>query len=130
MSDHTSSINSGAIKLQDVADDQCHFMDVTGATQRYPETSIAIEHSNNLLLNIFDYIEAVRYPIDPFMLDKFWQCVSGNLSINSDAEIIQWLGYEHEQERNRQQSFLKLLKSHTIEFKPLPQEFNSQIPTV
>jgi hypothetical protein len=116
MTDHTSSINSGAIVK---AEKQCPFMDVAEQTQRYPETRIAIEHSNNLLLNIFDYIEVVRYPIDPFMLDKFWQCVNGNLRVHMDSEILGWLGYDHVEEKDRKAAFLKLLKSHTIEFKQI-----------
>jgi hypothetical protein len=38
-----------------------------------------------------------------------------------DATILEWLGYDNEQERNNKSSFIKLLQSHQIEFKQIKQ---------
>jgi hypothetical protein len=67
----------------------------------FGETSLAIQKSDKLL-NIFDYIEAVNFKIDTFMLDKFWQCIAKNRSVHVDGTILEWLGYDNEERNNKQ----------------------------
>ncbi len=50
------------------------------------------------------------------MLDKFWQCVSESRCVTIDASVIDWLGYDSKQDRDNKATFLKLLKSHNIDF--------------
>jgi hypothetical protein len=45
-------------------------------------------------------------------LDKFWQSLREGGSVLLDGTVLEWLGYDNEQERDRKQTFLKLLKSN------------------
>ncbi len=97
-------------------EEKCKLMDMMETRKQFTETDMALAYDDSLL-NIFEYIEATMFRIDPFMLNKFWQCVAENMRIHMDAHILAWLGYENEQERNQKQAFVKLLKSHNINFK-------------
>ena len=83
------------------------------------ETDVALEFGGYNLLSITDYITVVRYEIDQFMINKFWQCVSENVSVHMDADILEWLGYDSEDGKDNKASFIKLLKAHNIKFKQI-----------
>ena len=99
-------------------DEQCQLMDMMETRKMFLETDVALNYSDTLL-NIFDYIEAVMFRIDTMMLNKFWQCVAENRCVHMDTSILEWLGYDNEEERFNKASFIKLLKSHNIEFKQI-----------
>lgn len=98
------------------------FMNVNDE-QLFKETSLALQKNNILsqpkLLNIFDYIDAVNFEIDTFMLNKFWQCISENRCVVIHATILDWLGYESKNERDNKASFIQLLNSHNIQFRQI-----------
>ena len=103
------------IKKED-AEGQCDFMDVAANIKRFPETDLVLNYDDFNLQTIFEYIQITHFEIDPFMLDKFWQNLREDRCITVDASTIEWLGYDQEQERNRKQTFLKLLDAHTINY--------------
>ena len=51
------------------------------------------------------------------MFNRFWHCINENGSVQLDATIYEWLGYNHKQVRNNKLACLKLLKSHNIEYR-------------
>ena len=77
-------------------DEQCALMDAMKDRKMFPETDVALDYTNYRLLSITDYISVVRYEIDQFMINKFWQCVSENLSADISAEILHWLLWHFE----------------------------------
>jgi len=105
-------------------EEKCNLMDMMEGRQQFPQTELALNWSKYELLNIFDYIKYTGFEIDEFMLNKFWQCITENQAINIDSLVLEWLGYDSEHEYTQKQVFLKLLKSHSIEF----QEINHQDP--
>jgi hypothetical protein len=84
----------------------------------FEETSLAIQKSEKLL-NIFDYIEAVNFKIDTFMLDKFWQCIAENSSAAISGTVLEWLGYDSKKEYDNKSHFIELLNAHNIQFKQI-----------
>ncbi len=82
---------------------------------KFKETQIALGYSGKLL-DIFKYVDVVKFEIDTFMLDKFWQCISESSRTSLCAAVINWLGYDSKQERNNKSAFVQLLDSNNIEF--------------
>lgn len=116
-------MNNGAVcaiaKKEEGDDERCRFMEAVIDHKQFPETDIALR-ADTMLLNIFEYIRVVKYQIDQFMVNRFWQSMSAkNSCILVDAAVLEWLGYDHDQERNRKQAFLKLLKANTITHKQI-----------
>jgi len=100
-------------------DQKCELMDVASTHKRFTfETDLALDE-DSFLLNIFDYIRVVNFEIDQFMLDKFWQSLTEGGCVFMDTTVLEWLGYDHEEERYRKAAFLKLLKSNQIDFKQI-----------
>jgi len=96
-------------------DEKCKLMDAMAERKMFLETDVALNYDDSLL-DIFRYIEAINYRIDPFMLNKFWQCVSENRCTEVSASVLEWLGYENKQERNRKAMFIELLDAHNIAY--------------
>ncbi|ASZ85112.1 132L [Cherax quadricarinatus iridovirus] len=96
---------------------------------KFNETRLALGTSDVNLLDIFQYIQAVKFEIDTFMLDKFWQCVNENRSASISRTILNWLGYENKHEHDSKSHFIELLKSHNIEYTPNTQiQISQNIP--
>lgn len=72
-------------------DEKCQFMNAIEEKRRYQETNVALGYSDNLL-DIFEYIRVVNFQIDEFMLNKFWQMVTENCSVDIHGTILEWLG--------------------------------------
>ena len=53
------------------------------------------------------------------LIVRFWQSLREGSCILVDASVLEWLGYDNEQERNRKQAFLKLLTSHEIDYRQI-----------
>ncbi len=121
--------NEGAIKKKtikliqkaiDVGDNQCQFMDATSETKRFTyETDLVLDYDDFNLQTILDYIRITGFEIDQFMFDKFWQSMVEGSCVLCDAAVLEWLGYDHEQDRDRKAAFLRLLKSNAIEFRQI-----------
>ena len=94
--------------------EKCQLMDMMETRKLFQETDIALHYSDTLL-NIFDFIEAVQFRIDTMMLNKFWQCVAENSSVQVDGTVLEWrtiviTGYN-------KRHFIELLEAHQIEEK-------------
>jgi phage anti-repressor protein len=61
------------------------------------------------MLTVVEFIAATNYPIDIFMIDKFWNTMEQNRLIYVDDELISWMGYSAIDARNRKKSFNALL---------------------
>jgi phage anti-repressor protein len=71
---------------------------------------IAKALSNPNCLPVVDFIHETAYPIDTFMIDRFWNTINDDQLIYVDDELIKWMGYSCEELRTRKRDFMKLLK--------------------
>jgi hypothetical protein len=71
---------------------------------------IAKALSNPNCLSVVDFIHETAYPIDTFMIDRFWNTMNDDQLIYVDDELIRWMGYSCEEAKKRKQDFMKLLK--------------------
>jgi hypothetical protein len=62
------------------------------------------------MLTVVDFIHETAYPIDTFMIDRFWNTINDDQLIYVDDELIKWMGYSCEELRTRKRDFMKLLK--------------------
>jgi len=118
----SNMMNDGAVctivKKEEGDDERCRFMEAVIDHKQFPETDIALQ-ADTMLLNIFEYIKAVNYQIDQFMVNRFWQSMSAkNSYITCDIAVFEWLGYDNEGGA-RKQTFLKLLKANAITHKQI-----------
>lgn len=67
----------------------------------------ALEHSD--LLTVPEFIKYVNYPIDTFMIDRFWASIKKNQLIYVDDDLIRWMGYNSSELYHRKMTFMKLL---------------------
>jgi hypothetical protein len=70
---------------------------------------IAKALSNPNCLSVVDFIHETAYPIDTFMIDRFWNTMNDDQLIYVDDELIRWMGYANVESRLRKQDFMKLL---------------------
>jgi hypothetical protein len=71
------------------------------------------------MLTVVDFIKFVDYPIDTFMIDRFWASMEDDQLIYVDDELIRWMGYSNMTDAsNRKRDFMKLL-SGSEEYKLL-----------
>jgi hypothetical protein len=71
---------------------------------------IAKALSNPNCLSVVDFIHETSYPIDTFMIDRFWNTINDEQLIYVDDELIKWMGYANEEVRMRKRDFMYLLK--------------------
>jgi phage anti-repressor protein len=71
---------------------------------------IAKALSNPNCLSVVDFIHETAYPIDTFMIDRFWNTINDDQLIYVDDELIKWMGYANIESWKRKQDFIKLLK--------------------
>jgi hypothetical protein len=62
------------------------------------------------MLTVVDFIRETAYPIDTFMIDRFWNTINDEQLIYVDDELIKWMGYANEEIRKRKRDFMYLLK--------------------
>jgi hypothetical protein len=79
------------------------FMDILDNAKHFPvETNKALDYSYSDLQSISDYIKITNFEIDQFMFDKFGYELTESDYIYIDADIMDWLGYDHV---NKQKNF-------------------------
>jgi hypothetical protein len=62
------------------------------------------------MLTVVDFIHETAYPIDTFMIDRFWNTINDERLVYVDDELIRWMGYSNEETRKRKRDFMYLLK--------------------
>lgn len=55
---------------------------------------IAMDKSYSL--SIIEYINITKFPIEKFMIDRFWENIDKNIPIYVDEMLITWMGYKGE----------------------------------
>ncbi|CCV01780.1 hypothetical protein IIV22_103R [Invertebrate iridescent virus 22] len=73
------------------------------------------------LLDITQFIEVTKFKLNMVMFDYFWQVVVGNQCLHVSTLILNWFGYEGDY-RKQKESFIKILKRNTIEYRELTQK--------
>lgn len=71
------------------------------------------------LLTVEEFIAATKYPIDTFMIDRFWNTMNEDRLIYVDDALISWMGYEASTQMHRKASFMKLLPNDEKSYKYL-----------
>jgi hypothetical protein len=66
------------------------------------------------MLTVVDFIHETAYPIDTFMIDRFWASMENDQLIYVDDDLIRWMGYESAGVGNRKMTFMKLLNGLEI----------------
>jgi hypothetical protein len=84
-------------------------------------SNIIFENNNIKMLNIYEYIQITKFPIDNFMIDRFWQNIDRNIPIYLDEKLIEWCGYNGNNIRKKE-FILKTLKNNNIPIIELKQE--------
>lgn len=76
-------------------------------------TTLALGGSSDLL-TVNGFIEEVKFPIDVFMIDRFWDNMQMDVPIYLDENLIKWCGYKGEK-KIQKTNFLKFIKRNNIE---------------
>ena len=63
------------------------------------------------LLTVIDFIKVTKFPIDAFMIDRFWNTMEEDQLIYVDEELIRWMGYSCAAMRDRKCDFIGLSSS-------------------
>lgn len=61
------------------------------------------------LLTIIEFIKVVNYPIDNFMINKFWACIKHKQYIYADDDLVRWMGYSGAEVYSRKIAVMRLL---------------------
>lgn len=73
---------------------------------QYIEKALAVPE----LLTITEFIKVVEYPIDTFMIDRFWNTMNEDKLIYVDMDLIDWMGFTGE-DRNKKHSFMRIVEN-------------------
>jgi phage anti-repressor protein len=66
----------------------------------------------NDLLTIEEFIRITAYPIDAFMIDKFWNTLEEGQLIYVDDELISWMGYSSLTQKERKKHFVESISKY------------------
>ena len=75
--------------------------------ENYIETALAA--SKDELLTVIEFIKVAEFPIDVFMIDRFWNTMEEDRLIYVDDELISWMGYANTTAKDRKKNFMQLL---------------------
>ena len=78
--------------------------------ENYIETALVA--SEEELLTVIEFIEITRFPIDVFMIDRFWNTMEENRLIYVDDELIRWMGYKSASSHERKRDFLDMFHQY------------------
>ena len=67
--------------------------------------------ASNEMLTVIEFIKVIDYPIDMFMIERFWNNMEEDKLIYVDDELIKWMGYSGELKKIRKMHFMKILPS-------------------
>ena len=56
-------------------------------------------NSSDDMLTVVEFIKATNYPIDTFMIDRFWHSMEEDKLIYIDDELIKWMGYSNSEKK-------------------------------
>ncbi len=68
------------------------------------------------MLTVTEFIKATDFPIDMFMIDRFWHTMEEDKLIYVDDELIRWMGYNANSTLDRKKNFMKLLTNDNDSF--------------
>ncbi len=69
-------------------------------------------------LSIHQFIAATEFKIDPIMVNYFWQVVAKNCSTHMGTTMLNFIGYDTSDKKNKQ-NFTKFLKRQNIPYEEL-----------
>ncbi len=77
----------------------------------YNSIKLALGKSHHELLDIYGFIETFQYPIDKFIIDRFWNGINNDEWIVIDYEMLRWMGYRQSRDTDNKKQYLHLLES-------------------
>ena len=72
----------------------------------YIETTLGASEE---LLTVIEFIKVTEFPIDAFMIDRFWNTMEEDRLIYVDDELISWMGYNCASLKDRKKDFVHML---------------------
>src|ERR1700744_1591611 len=89
-------------------------MALTNITNQYIDSAINSHPPLESIesLSILDFIKQSNFPIDCFMIDRFWNTLKDDQLIYVDDELITWMGYANLTPQDRKKDFIKLLSCY------------------
>lgn len=90
----------------------------------------ALEAPNQLTVR--EFIDFTNYPIDTFMIDRFWAAMENDTLIYIDDSITKWMGYDSAEPRKRKEAFVRLIarQQYTYLSNEEYEKFLSTVPTI
>lgn len=76
-----------------------------------------IELEKCKLLSISEFIDRFGYDIDKLYIDRFWNNIQSNDWIIVDYDMLRWMGYTCDRDRNNRQKYITILKNNFYEEK-------------
>ena len=69
------------------------------------------------LMDILTFIKEIEFDIkDNLGFDVLWDSLSGKHSVHVHTMLLEWMGYENYNNREKRRDFIKLLESNEIEY--------------
>ncbi len=70
-------------------------------------------------LSIHQFIAATEFKIDPIMVNYFWQVIAKNLRCHMAPEILRFIGYDSNSDKQTKTTFIRFLKRQNIQYEEL-----------
>jgi hypothetical protein len=81
-------------------------------------TTMALGQDNLKMFTVREFIEETKFPIDGFMIDRFWDNMDMDIPIYLDDKLIKWCGYKGDKSEMKK-AFVKFMKRNNIEITEL-----------
>ena len=68
--------------------------------------------NNKELLSVKDLLNKLNYNFNELYVDKFWDSIENDKWIYIDHNMLIWMGYNSEEDKNNKQNYIKILKEN------------------
>ena len=66
-------------------------------------------------MDVCNFVKTFGYDIDKLYIDRFWDSISDEQWVVIDYDMLRWMGYDCERDRNNKQKYVNLIIEHFIE---------------
>jgi len=80
------------------------------------ETTITFDVDKpHQLMDIYAFIDTFKYDIDRLYIDRFWNSINNNQWVVVNYDMLKWMGYTNERDRENRRAYLAVLNNNFIE---------------
>ena len=72
----------------------------------------SIINTNEELLSVKELLNKLEYNYNELYVDKFWDNIENDKWIYIDLNMLIWMGYNSEEDKNNKQNYIKILKEN------------------